>query len=220
MKNLSIKIAPSLLSCNFSQLEREIKTVEEAGCDVLHLDVMDGHFVPNITFGPVIIDWIRKVTTLPLDAHLMILNPEKWIKRFVDVGVDWISFHPESTKNIGEVISLIKEHKKLAGLALNPDTPLEVATPWLKDIDFVVIMTVNPGFGGQEFIKEPLKKVEILSNQGINIEVDGGVKLDTILEVIKAGAHIIVSGSGIFKTSSPPATIKRFKEIIKNVTSV
>ncbi len=211
-----IQLAPSLLSCDFSKLKDEIRTIEEAGCDVLHLDVMDGHFVPNITFGPVVIKGIRKLTKLPLDVHLMIEHPEKWITQFVEAGADWISFHPEATEDIGKVIELIKKQGSLAALTLNPETPLEVINPFLKELDFVLIMTVKPGFGGQSFIPEPLKKIEILSQKGIRVEVDGGIKLENVERVVKAGAQIIVSGSGIFKTSDTESTVKEFKRIFRN----
>jgi ribulose-phosphate 3-epimerase len=197
----------------------EIKMVEEAGCELLHLDVMDGHFVPNITFGPVIIKGMRKVTKLPLDAHLMIEYPERWVERFIDAGVDWISFHIEATAVPQKVIELVKKNKKKVGVAINPGTPVKNIEQLLDLVDFVVVMTVNPGFGGQKFIKEPLKKVEFLSKR-IPVEVDGGVKLDTLGEVVKAGAQIIVSGSGIFCTEDPAATVRKFKDIIYNVTTL
>jgi ribulose-phosphate 3-epimerase len=215
-----MQIAPSLLSCDFSQLEREIKAVENGGCDLLHLDVMDGHFVPNITFGPVVIKGIRKLTKLPLDAHLMVDTPENWIDKFVEVGVDWISVHIEATKKLEQVIELIKKAGKQVGIALNPKTPVEAVFPWLERIDFVVVMTVEPGFGGQEFLEEPLSKVKTLRDKGVDVQVDGGVKMDTLPSVIRAGANIIVSGSGIFKTENPAVTIKKFKGAIKDVTSL
>lgn len=211
-----IQIAPSLLSCSFSQLEQEIKAVEDGGAEVLHLDIMDGHFVPNITFGPVIIAGIRELTTLILDTHLMIEEPERWVKDFVHAGADWISFHYEATKDPGEVIKLIKENNKVAGIAINPDTPVEVIYPWVEEVDFVVIMTVDPGFGGQKFIREPLEKVKVLDKKGIKVEVDGGIKLHNVEEVVKAGAKIIVSGSGVFKTENPFTTVKEFRKIIES----
>lgn len=207
-----IQIAPSLLSCDFSRLSQEIRAVEEGGCDLLHLDIMDGHFVPNITFGPVIIKGIRKLTTLPLDTHLMIEEPEKWIPTFADAGADWISFHYEATSSPEHVIKLIKNCRKFAGIAINPGTPVEAINQWVNQVDFVVIMTVDPGFGEQEFIRQPLEKVEILSKRRVRVEVDGGVKLNNIEEVIKAGAQIIVSGSGIFKTDAPALTVRKFKK--------
>ena len=210
-----IELAPSLLSCDFSKLENEIRTIESsgAGCDALHLDVMDGHFVPNITFGPVVLKGIRKLTKLPLDVHLMIEHPEKWITQFAEAGADWISFHPEATDDIGKVIKLIKKQGKLAAIALNPDTDLEVVNPYLQELDFVLVMTVHPGFGGQSFLPEPLEKVKILSKKGVKVEVDGGIKLENVERVIEAGAKIIVSGSGIFKTEDPAATVRKFKEL-------
>lgn len=208
-----IQIAPSLLSCDFAHLAEQIRVVEAGGCDVLHLDVMDGHFVPNITFGPVVIKAIHKSTSLPLDAHLMIENPEKWIENFAAVGVDWISFHAEAAQEPAHVIKLIKEKDVKAGIAINPDTPVETVFPWLEDVDFVLIMTVHPGFGGQKFISEPLEKIKILSQKGIAVEVDGGINESNIDQVVKAGATIVVSGSGIFKTEDPAATVKKLKTI-------
>lgn len=213
---MDIKIAPSLLSADFSCLGEEIRKVEKGGCDLFHLDIMDGHFVPNITFGPIVIKDIRKSTNLPLDVHLMIDKPEKWIDKFVSVGADWISFHIEATKEPKKVISIIKEYNKLAGIAINPPTPIEKIMPFINLVDFVLVMTVNPGFGGQSFIEEPLDKIRVLSKKGILIEVDGGIKLNNVKKVIDAGAKIIVSGSGIFNTPDSFETTKKFKEMIKN----
>ncbi|MCK4353140.1 ribulose-phosphate 3-epimerase [candidate division WOR-3 bacterium] len=209
-----IQIAPSLLSCDFSRLEKEIQTVEKGGCDLLHLDVMDGHFVPNITFGPVIIKGIRKLTSLPLDVHLMIESPGKWIEQFIDAGADWISFHIEAEKNPGPIFKFIKDKGLKAGIALNPKTPLSEIEPWVDKVDFVLVMTVNPGFGGQGFMPGPLEKIKVLSKRGIKVEVDGGIKLNNISQVVKAGASIIVSGSGVFKTENPGATVKKLKSIV------
>jgi ribulose-phosphate 3-epimerase len=215
-----IYIAPSILACNFNKLEEEIKIVEKGKADILHLDIMDGHFVPNITFGPGIIKGIRKITNLVLDAHLMISQPYKWIERFVEVGVDWISFHIEAEEKVYETIELVKKFNKKVGVAINPYTPVEKIQPWLNYLDFVVIMTVNPGFGGQSFIESPLEKIKQLKNTPVQIEVDGGIKLHNLAKVLKAGAHIIVSGSGIFNTSSPLNTLQAFREVIQNVVEV
>lgn len=223
-----IQIAPSLLSCDFSQLGEEIWKVESGGCDLLHLDVMDGHFVPNITFGPVIIEGIRKLTKLPLDVHLMIENPIRWVERFAKAGADWISFHIETAESSEQVIEIIKKLGKKAGIALNPDTPLKLLDPYLDKIDFVLIMTVNPGFGGQNFISHPLEKVKTLSKKEcmdrarpcLKVEVDGGIKLNNVKLVAESGANIIVSGSGIFHTPNPIATLKKFRRIVKNVTQM
>ncbi|MDI6839791.1 MAG: ribulose-phosphate 3-epimerase [bacterium] len=208
-----VQIAPSLLSCDFSCLEHEIRTVEVAGADLLHLDVMDGHFVPNLTFGPVVIKGIRKLTSLPLDAHLMVETPERWVEKFISAGVDWISFHIEVAKNPKQVINLVKSSRLKVGLAINPPTPLESIINWVNDVDFILVMTVNPGFGGQEFISEPLEKVKALSKMGVMVEVDGGVNLSNVSKVADAGASTIVSGAGVFNTKDPGTTLKKLKSI-------
>lgn len=208
-----IQIAPSLLSADFSKLDEEIKSVEQGGCDLLHLDIMDGHFVSNITFGPVVIKGIRKLTKLPLDAHLMIDKPENWIEQFLKAGVDWISFHIEATTQPKQVIEMIKKNGKKAGIVIKPATPLERITPFVRDVDFVLVMTVEPGFGGQEFMSEPVGKIESLSKNGITVEVDGGVNLATAPQVVKAGAKILVSGAGVFGTKDRFNTIKGLKNV-------
>ncbi|RKZ22162.1 ribulose-phosphate 3-epimerase [bacterium] len=194
-------VAPSLLSCDFSCLREEIEDVVRGGADLLHLDVMDGHFVPNLTFGPMIVKAIRKLTRLPLDAHLMIENPEKWVDRFIEAGADWISFHFEACRDPISLAKYLKEKKIKAGLAINPGTPFESVKDILREFDFILVMTVNPGFGGQRFMKEVVEKIErIHSYLGgeIPIEVDGGINAETVEYVLKAGATIIVSGSYIF----------------------
>ena len=208
-----IQIAPSLLSADFSRLEKDIRTVEAGGCDLLHLDVMDGHFVRNITFGPVVIKGIRKLTKLPLDVHLMIEKPENWIQQFVDAGADWISFHIEATSLHEQVIEAIKKNNKKAGIVIKPATPLETILPFIHKLDFVLVMTVNPGFGGQQFMSEQVEKIEILSKKNVEIEVDGGINILTAPQVVKAGAKILVSGAGIFGTDDPIKTIKELKNV-------
>ncbi|RKZ26526.1 ribulose-phosphate 3-epimerase, partial [bacterium] len=153
-------VAPSLLSCDFSRLREEIEDVVRGGADLLHLDVMDGHFVPNLTFGPMIVKAIRKLTRLPLDAHLMIENPEKWVDRFIEAGADWISFHFEACRDPIPLAKYLKEKKIKAGLAINPGTPFESVKDILREFDFILVMTVNPGFGGQRFMKEVVEKIE------------------------------------------------------------
>lgn len=203
--NHQLKIAPSLLSCDFSNLESEVKRCEKFGADILHVDVMDGHFVPNITIGPLIVKAIRPHSSLPIDCHLMISNPDNYIDDFADAGADYISVHAEVCNHLHRTLSKIKERGCKAGLVLNPITPLHYAYEAAEYLDFVLLMSVNPGFGGQSFIPSFLEKCSNLRNyldnnnlSHVEIEVDGGVKLDNITEVTKAGANMIVSGSGLF----------------------
>lgn len=200
-------IAPSLLSADFSCLREEVKRVDRAGADLLHLDVMDGLFVPNLTFGPLVISALRPHTRLPFDVHLMIVQPERYIKEFADSGADLICVHAEATTHLHRVITQIKELDKLAGVSLNPHTPLEVLDYVLELLDFVLVMTVNPGFGGQSFIPQCLPKIERLKNtilkRGLSVlvEVDGGINSKTASSVLEAGADILVAGSAIFGKS-------------------
>lgn len=197
-------IAPSLLSADFSRLKEEVRAVEEAGADLLHLDVMDGLFVPNLTFGPLVISAIRPHTKLPLDVHLMIVQPERYIKEFAEAGADLICVHAEASLHLHRTITQIKEQGKLVGVSLNPHTPPEFLDYVLELLDFVLIMTVNPGFGGQKFIPQCLPKIEKLKNtivkRGLKtlIEVDGGINEETAPLVLSAGADILVAGSAIF----------------------
>jgi len=212
-----IWIAPSILSADFSKLGEEVKEVESAGADLLHLDVMDGAFVPNITFGPLVVEAIRKVSSLTFDVHLMIESPDKYIEDFAKAGADWISVHAEATTHLHRTVWKIKDLGKKAGVALNPHTPLEVIKYLLEDLDYVVIMSVNPGFGGQKFIPWSLKKIKHLADlkkeQNLNflIEVDGGVNKNTAPEVIKAGAEVLVAGSAVFKNKPYSKAIQELK---------
>ncbi|MFA7325613.1 MAG: ribulose-phosphate 3-epimerase [Candidatus Kapaibacterium sp.] len=201
-----LKIAPSLLSCDFSNLETEVKNCEKFGADILHVDVMDGHFVPNITIGPLIVKAIRPHSSLPIDCHLMISNPDNFIDDFADAGADYISVHAETCNHLHRTLSKIKERNCKAGVVLNPITPLQYAYEAAEYCDFILLMSVNPGFGGQSFITSFLDKCRKLRNyldsnglSHVEIEVDGGVKIDNINQVVDAGANMIVSGSGLFK---------------------
>ena len=205
MSNLNIQIAPSLLSANFAYLADDIKKCELGGADILHFDSMDGHFVPNITIGPMLVGAIRGITDLPISCHLMIDNPDKYISNFISEGADYISIHAENNNHIHRCLSLIRELKAKPGLALNPVTPLEFAFDAAEYCDFILLMAVNPGFGGQSFITSFLKRAEKLRNfldknglDNVEIEVDGGVKAGNIESIAAVGANIIVSGTGIF----------------------
>lgn len=203
-----MKVAPSIIAADFSELQNEIRRVEKAGADLLHLDVMDGVFVPNITFGPMIVEAIDKITDLPLDAHLMIVKPENYLRQFIDVGADWISFHLEATEHIGMCLDFIKDRNKEAGLVINPETPFQNTTKYLDKLDFLLIMSVHPGFYGQKFIPEVLKKIEEAKDWIVKhrlsclIEVDGGIYVENAKAVAQAGVDIAVSGAGIFKTEN------------------
>lgn len=214
-----VKIAPSILSADFSNLAEQISLIEKGGADYIHLDVMDGHFVPNITFGAPVIKKLRKVTDIPFDVHLMIENPEKYIKDFADAGADIITVHEEATVHLHRLIEQIKSEGVKAAVSLNPATPLENIEYVLEDLDMVLIMSVNPGFGGQSFIpqsKEKIRKLKkMITDKGLDVEiqVDGGVKLDNIAEIVECGADIIVAGSAIFDTGDIVEATRQFKNI-------
>ena len=216
-----IKISPSILSADFSELGKEIKKLEEGGADLIHVDVMDGHFVPNLTIGPPVIKTLRKYTKLPFDVHLMISPVHKYIKNFADAGSDIITIHPEATEDLKESISLIKKLNKKVGVSLNPNTKINVIESQLNNIDLVLIMSVFPGFGGQKFIPETIKKIKDLkeikdkNNYSFDIEVDGGINFSNSKEVINAGANILVSGTTIFKENN--GNIKKNIETLKSV---
>jgi len=203
----NIKISPSILSADFSILGDEIKSLEKAGADLIHVDVMDGHFVPNITMGPPIIKMVRKCTKLPFDVHLMISPVEKYIKAFAEAGADIITIHPEATDNLKRAVSAIKSLGKKAGVSLNPKTPISALMDVINDIDLILVMSVNPGFAGQSFMGEVLPKVSELRKMindkklKIDIEIDGGINFETAPLAVKAGANILVSGTTIFSGS-------------------
>jgi len=214
------KLAPSILDVDFSCLERELRKIESGGADLLHLDIMDGNFVPNISFGPKIVESIKRITSLPLEVHLMIEKPENHIKSFINAGGDIIIVHYETSKHLDRLIQTINDADVKSGIALNPATPLGVIEYLISKIDFLLLMTVNPGFGGQKFIPEMIDKIKkarkIIDNQKkpISLEVDGGINLDNISEVIKAGVEIIVIGQLISKSANPEMTIKKIKNIM------
>ena len=214
------KIAPSILSADFSRLREELKAVETAGADVIHVDVMDGHFVPNITIGPVVVQGLKKITTLPLDTHLMIEEPDRYLEAFARAGSDWITVHAEVCPNLRRTIKKIRELKVRPGVVLNPSTSLKTLAPILEAIDLILLMSVNPGFGGQSFILSTLKKIERLrkiidqNHYPIEIEVDGGIKIDNIEDISKAGGDIFVLGTGIFKTPNYEETIQQLRKKI------
>ena len=203
-----IKISPSILSADFSQLAEEIKRLEDGGADLIHVDVMDGHFVPNLTIGPPVIKSLRKYTTIPFDVHLMISPVHKYIKDYADAGSDIITIHPEATNNLEESISRIKELKKKVGVSLNPNSSIDLIRNKLDKVDLVLVMSVFPGFGGQKFMPEIIPKIkelkEIKDNKKLNfdIEVDGGINFKTAKTVIEAGANILVSGTTIFNENN------------------
>lgn len=213
-----IKIAPSILSADFSILGEEIRKIERSGADMVHIDVMDGHFVPNITIGPLVVSSIRPLTKLPLDVHLMISNPDSYIEAFKEAGADIITVHAEAAHHLDRTVSCIREMGIKAGVSLNPSTPEDVLEYVLDKIDMVLVMTVNPGFGGQEFIGAMLEKItrlkEMIQRKGLStdIEVDGGINENTIAQVSKAGANVFVTGSAFFGSQDPEAFVRLLKE--------
>jgi len=221
-----IRIAPSILSADFGRLAEEVAAVAAAGADVIHIDVMDGHFVPNLTLGPLIVEAIRPVTDLPFDVHLMITNPDAFLEAFARAGADWISVHVETCPHLHRTINRIKELGKKAGVVLNPATPLTTLDFILEEVDYILIMSVNPGFGGQKFIPSALRKVSELKNilrtRGLEIpiEIDGGINLETIGAAVKAGAEIFVAGSAIFGTENYAQTIKSLRQKALEVLTV
>lgn len=204
-----IELAPSILSADFARLGEQVHAAEEGGASVIHVDIMDGHFVPNLTIGPPVVKSLRKVTDLPLDCHLMIENADEFIPAFADAGVNWISVHQEACRHLNRVLHHIRDHGCLAGVVINPATPVETLSEVLDIVDYVLVMSVNPGFGAQKFIPSTLHKMrrlaEVRRQRGLNyrIEVDGGVALDTIADVVHAGAEILVAGNAVFGKGDP-----------------
>ena len=204
-----IELAPSILSADFARLGEQVRAACEGGASLIHVDIMDGHFVPNLTIGPPVVKSLRKVTDLPLDSHLMIENPDEFIPVFADAGVNWISVHQEACVHLNRTLHLIKSHGCQAGVVINPATPVETLVEVLDIVDYVLVMSVNPGFGAQQFIPSTLHKMrrlaEIRSQRGLQyrIEVDGGVALDTVADVVQAGAEILVAGNAMFGKGDP-----------------
>ncbi|MDT8419950.1 MAG: ribulose-phosphate 3-epimerase [Desulfuromonadales bacterium] len=213
-----IKIAPSILSADFARLGDEVRAIDSAGADYVHVDVMDGHFVPNITIGPLVVDAVRPVTGLPLDVHLMIENPDQYVPAFAEAGADIIVVHAEASIHLHRTVQLIRSLGKRAGVSLNPATPLTALDMILPDLDLVLLMTVNPGFGGQSLIESCLPKIASLRQRidqlglEVELEVDGGVKIDNIERIAAAGADVFVAGSAVFGTDDYAATIASLKE--------
>jgi len=215
-----IRLAPSILSADFARLGEAVQLAEEAGADLIHVDIMDGHFVPNLTLGPQVVSSLKKMTRLPLDVHLMVENPGFFIPLFADAGADWISIHVEASVHLHRDVILIKDLGKKAGLALNPATPIHLMNEILKELDYVLLMSVNPGFGGQKFVEATHQKVRNLKNWingqklPIPIEVDGGVNLDNMESLIQDGVEILVAGAAIFAQPDPRQVIARMREIL------
>jgi ribulose-phosphate 3-epimerase len=213
-----VKIAPSILSADFSRLGEEVRAIAAAGADYVHVDVMDGHFVPNITIGPLVVDGLRKVTEIPFDVHLMIENPDLYIPEFARVGSDLITVHQEAVPHLHRTVQLIKSLGKKAGVSINPGTPVSTLEVILDDLDLVLIMSVNPGFGGQSFIESCIPKIQELRQMidarglQVELEVDGGVKLDNIGRIAAAGADVFVAGSAVFGAADYAMTIAGLKE--------
>lgn len=213
-----IKIAPSMLSADFARLAEDVKDVEQGGADLLHIDIMDGHFVPNLTFGPDVVKALRKHTALPFDVHLMVKNPEDYVEAFAAIGTEYFTFHAEATPHMHRLVQTIKAHGMKAGISLNPSTPVATLEDIACDLDMILIMSVNPGFGGQKFIPQALRKIKkakalfaYVNRKDAVVEVDGGVNADTIEGVREAGVDIVVAGSAVFGAEDRAAMIKMLR---------
>jgi ribulose-phosphate 3-epimerase len=219
-----IELAPSILSADFAHLAEQVRAASEGGGTVIHVDVMDGHFVPNLTVGPPLVKSLRKATDLPLDCHLMIENPDQFIPEFVDTGADWISVHQEACRHLNRTLHLIRNHDAQAGVVINPATPVDTLSEVLEIVDYVLVMSVNPGFGGQKFIPETVRKIRRLADlrlqRGLNyrIEVDGGIALDTVAEVVRAGAEILVAGNAVFGQGDPKTNAQKLLKAATEAT--
>jgi ribulose-phosphate 3-epimerase len=214
-----IQIAPSILAADFARLGESIRMVETGGADLLHLDIMDGHFVPNISFGPPVVASVRKVTTLPLDVHLMIEDPDAYVEAFAEAGANWISVHVETCRHLDRTLNLIRSFGIETGVVLNPATPLSTLDEALRLADYVLLMSVNPGFGGQQFLPYVLEKIQrlrkVIQHKGLSarIEVDGGVSFENLADLVHSGAQVLVVGSHVFGDPNPTAVVRRMKEL-------
>jgi ribulose-phosphate 3-epimerase len=221
---VTVRLAPSILSANFAALGEDIRAVEEAGAQLIHVDVMDGHFVPNITIGPPVVKSIRKVTRLPLDVHLMISDPDRYIPAFVEAGANMLTVHAESTVHLDRTLNFVRSQKVGVGVSINPATPILAVEHALGLADMLLVMTVNPGFGGQSFIPYTVEKIrqarQIIENRHYRcvIEVDGGIDTETVPEVVRAGAEVLVAGSAIFHAPDPARKVKELLEIARSVS--
>jgi len=219
-----IELAPSILSADFAHLADQVRAATEGGGTLVHVDIMDGHFVPNFTIGPPVVKSLRRVTDLPLDCHLMIENPDQYIADFVEAGADWISVHQEACRHLNRTLQHIKEQGVLAGVVINPATPVETLVEVLDIVDYVLVMSVNPGFGGQKFIPGAVHKIRRLSEMRASrrlqfrIEVDGGIGLDTISEVVRAGAEILVAGNAVFGQGDPKVNAQKLLKTATEAT--
>ena len=219
-----IELAPSILSADFARLGEDVRTALSGGATLLHVDVMDGHFVPNLTIGPPVVASLRKVTEAPLDVHLMIEDPDKFIPAFLDAGADWISVHQETCRHLHRTLQLIRSKGAKAGVVINPATPAQTIAEVLDQVDFVLVMSVNPGFGGQKFIPASLEKIRKLGTmraaRGLNfrIEVDGGIALDTIAEAVRAGAEVLVAGNAVFGKGDPKRNVEQLLKTAREAT--
>lgn len=219
-----IELAPSILSADFARLAEQVRGATEGGGTVIHVDVMDGHFVPNITIGPLVVKSLRKATDLPLDCHLMIENPDQYIPEFAEAGADWISVHQEACRHLNRTLHLIRSHGALVGVVINPATPVETLSEVLDIVDYVLVMSVNPGFGAQSFISGAVHKIRRLADlraqRGLNyrIEVDGGIGLDTVAEVVRAGAEILVAGNAVFGQGDPKSNAQQLLKAATEAT--
>lgn len=219
-----VEIAPSILSSDFARLADQVRAVEDGGATVLHVDVMDGHFVPNITIGPPVVASLRKATDLPLDVHLMIENPDLYIPAFVDAGADWISVHQEACIHLHRTVELIRSHNVNAGVVINPATPVEMISEVLGMVDHVLVMSVNPGFGGQKFIPSVLTKVKKLcemrevGRMNFRIEIDGGISAETVTEAVRSGVEILVAGNAIFGKGNPRENTQQLLKLAREAT--